>query len=121
MIKKQYKNTNYFITNDGKVINKKGKFLSIKERIEPKSSFKRAYVALCINGKQKHFTLARLVAELFVDNPNNYPQVNHIDGNPLNNNSSNLEWCTKQYNNTYGNRINKQSLSLKEYYKNKNL
>lgn len=44
----------------------------------------------------------RLVAEAFIDNPSALPFINHKDENGLNNNVSNLEWCDKLYNNTYG-------------------
>jgi hypothetical protein len=42
--------------------------------------------------------LHRLIAEAFIENPNNYPFVNHIDGNKKNNNLNNLEWCTQSQN-----------------------
>ena len=51
-----------------------------------------------VNGKTVHRRTSRLVAICFIPNPNNYPEVNHIDCDPTNNRWDNLEWCTSQYN-----------------------
>lgn len=50
------------------------------------------------NSKQKGYGIHRLVAQAFIPNPNNYSQVNHIDGNKQNNFVDNLEWCDASYN-----------------------
>lgn len=47
----------------------------------------------------------RLVAMVFVQNPNNLPEVNHKDEDKTNNHADNLEWCTTKYNLTYGHRL----------------
>lgn len=54
------------------------------------------------NGKVSTFNVHRLVAEAFIPNPNNLPEVNHKDENRANCNLDNLEWCTRKYNRNYG-------------------
>lgn len=61
-------------------------------------------VGLCKQGKRKMCRVHRLVAENFIDNPNNYPMINHKDENKTNNNVENLEFCDVAYNNNYGTR-----------------
>ena len=55
-------------------------------------------IDLCKNGTQKTFKVHRLVALTYIQNPYNYPCVNHKDCNKQNNNLNNLEWCTNMYN-----------------------
>lgn len=64
------------------------------------------------NGDPKLVYVHRLVAEAFVENPNGYLEVNHKDENKQNNNAENLEWCDRQYNNTYGTKIERQVKSM---------
>ena len=59
--------------------------------------------------KRKNYLVHRLVAESFLPNPNNYPMVNHKDENKTNNNVTNLEWCTQQYNVNYGTGIERSA------------
>lgn len=77
-----------------------------KERILKPVPDKDGYlrVGLRKNNKRKNFLVHRLVAQAFLDNPNNLPEVNHRDENPQNNFVSNLEWCSAKYNSNFGTR-----------------
>ncbi|WP_223611763.1 NUMOD4 motif-containing HNH endonuclease [Enterococcus faecium] len=60
-------------------------------------------VRLCKNGKAKKYYLHRLLAQTFIDNPEDKPQVNHINENRSDNRLENLEWVTQKENNNHGN------------------
>jgi len=69
-------------------------------------------VNLSYKGQIKTYTIHRLVAETFISNPNNLPQVNHKDECITNNCIDNLEWCDVSYNINYGHRNKKVSSKL---------
>jgi len=73
-----------------------------------------AYISLIKNGEKKNKTVHRLVAEAFIPNPNNLPQVNHIDENKENNKLINLEWCDSLHNLLHSNVIKKGNNSRKK-------
>lgn len=69
-------------------------------------------VLLSKNNKSKELLVHRLVAQTFLPNPDNLPEVNHKDENPKNNDISNLEWCTSKYNSNYGTRNERMAKTL---------
>jgi len=77
-----------------------GAHRSHKGRMRVLSKSKSGYLSLLLNKnkQEKYHNIHRLVATAFIDNPSNFPVVNHIDENKLNNIPSNLLWCTQQNN-----------------------
>lgn len=98
----------YQISNYGNVKSFPRKGTDTKEeRILKVYKNKKGYnvVYLYKDNIKKTKQVHRLIAEAFISNPDNLPQVNHKDENKLNNCIDNLEWCTEKYNNNYGTRI----------------
>ena len=90
----------YEVSNLGKVRNiKSGRML--KPHLNHNGYLKHH---LYRHDKQKELFLHRILAIAFIDNPGKKPQVNHIDENKLNNDLSNLEWCTGRENLVHGTR-----------------
>jgi hypothetical protein len=88
----------YQISDYGKIINvNTGKLKKCRQNV--KSGY--CIVELSNKGKTKTFYIHRLVAEAFLDNPDNLPCVNHKDFNRTNNYVDNLEYCTQKYNVNY--------------------
>lgn len=101
----------YEVSNYGRVRNARTKRI-LKQQLDGKGYLR---VGLCKNGIMKTHKVHRLVAETFIPNPNNLPQVNHKNEDKTDNfvwvnpdgtvdlEKSNLEWCTRKYNLNYGN------------------
>ena len=97
MIWKKVEGYNYEVSDDGQVRNYKTKKL-LKQGVNKSYPYARVSFSLGCSGTPKIMFIHRLVAEAFINNPENKPQVNHIDGNKLNNSVSNLEWVTAKEN-----------------------
>lgn len=83
----------YKVFEDGTVVGKRGQIMVPRDN-------GRGYLILGLmkNGERKTIAVHRLVAMCFVENPYDYPEVNHKDGDKRNNHFSNLEWCERGYN-----------------------
>lgn len=90
----------YEVSNEGRVRNSKTK--RILKFDTSKNGYKR--VTLRKENKPHKFSVHRLVANEFVENPHQLPCVNHKDEDKSNNKAENLEWCTRSYNINYGSR-----------------
>lgn len=83
-----------------------GRIKSVKQQLVMKPMVcTNGYLSACLwkNNKQRKFLIHRLVALHFIDNPNNYSDVNHIDEDKTNNCVGNLHWCSHLFNMNYGN------------------
>ena len=84
-------NSDYMVSDHGRILSFKGKSkLIISSSITAKGY---EYVAIRQKGIYVGYSVHRLVATAFIPNPKRLPQVNHLDGNKLNNHVANLEWC----------------------------
>ena len=81
---------------------RKGRILTLYTEI---GGYLRAH--LSSNGKAKHHSVHRLVAEAFIPNPDNLPEINHRDEDKTNNRVDNLEFCDRKYNINFGSRTDR--------------
>ncbi len=78
------------------------------------AAIKNGYLKVYLSSekKSKWYLIHRLVAEAFIENPDNLPEINHKDENTSNNKVENLEWCDRKYNINYGTRTSKTSTPI---------
>ena len=103
-------------------VSDKGRVKSLKfdkERILKPGKLQNGYlqVCLCKNGEKNNCMIHRLVAQAFIPNHQNLPEVNHKDEDKTNNSVLNLEWCDQKYNSNYGTRNQRISKPVLQYEK----
>lgn len=96
----------YQVSNQGRVKN----VMRDKLRASHNNGCGYLMILLCKDGKKKPFYVHRLVAQEFIPNPDNLPEVNHKDECKTNNVVENLEWCSSRYNMNFGTARERTSL-----------
>ena len=96
------------------VTDRNGKKYHIKGHVLKQQLNKNGYmyVSVSVNGKNCTLSVHRIVATCFIPNPDNLPEVNHIDNDRTNNVASNLEWCTSKYNTAYKEKCGKSAAEI---------
>lgn len=114
---------NYQVSNMGRVkslernvVRGRGGLYKIEEKILKSVKNNGGYfsVSLSKENKSKYFSVHRLVASAFLPNPDNLPQVNHINEIKTDNRVENLEWCDRSYNINFGTRNKRASASCQK-------
>lgn len=95
--------SDYYADDSGKIYSRKSG--ELKELKQYPKTHGYLYVVLRKNNKRYYLRVHRLIAETFIHNPDNLPEVNHKDENKANNRVNNLEWCTSRKNKIHGSRI----------------
>jgi hypothetical protein len=90
--------TDYYGSESGNVYSKKFKSGRIRELKPIRLSTGYYILGLCFNKQRIQILQHKFIADIFVPNPNNYTEINHIDFDKSNNSASNLEWCSREYN-----------------------
>lgn len=106
----------YYVSNFGNVLGPRNRLLN--PYLNNKGYL---IVSLIVRGERQRCLVHRLVAMAFLENPNEYPQINHKDENKLNNRADNLEWCSGRYNLFYGDRMKRQKKPVLQFDKNGDL
>ncbi len=107
---RKFKDSEYFVSEDGNI------FRNGKKRKTQKNKKGYYQIALSNNGVRINISIHRVVAICFIPNTDNKPQVNHIDGNKLNNHYCNLEWVNNSENqiHAFNNGLKKTKLTKEQ-------
>lgn len=110
----------YQVSSEGRVKSLgNGKSNNSKEKILKSNKNRGGYLKVDLHkeGKKKNYLIHRLVAQAFIDNPNNLPEVNHRNEDKTDNRVENIEYCNRKYNINFGTRTEKTQKPILQFTK----